>query len=183
MKKDKKIKKFNSWPFQILFLSIGMSMIFSVISELALSKAHLILAVIVISLFIVVSILFDMIGLAVASSSLDTFTAMAARKVRGAKQAIALNKCADKVSSICNDVVGDVCGILAGAGGASILTKITISGDLKQIFVASVVSAIIAGLTIFGKAMFKKLAIMKADNITLSFAKYINIFTRKDKKN
>ena len=122
-----------------------------------------------------------MIGLAVASANLEHFTAMAARKVKGSKQAISLVKSADKVSSILNDVVGDVCGILSGAAGASIVAKIAIdnSGAFLAILVPSLIAAIIAGLTIAGKSAFKAVAIKHANQITLGFAKFVNLFTRK----
>ena len=122
-----------------------------------------------------------MVGLAVASSNIEHFTAMAARKVKGSKQAISLIKNADKVSSVLNDVVGDVCGILSGAAGASIVAKIAIdnAGNCMAILIPSLIAAIIAGLTIFGKAIFKKIAIRHANPITLTFAKFINFFTRK----
>ena len=132
-------------------------------------------------MFIALAILTDMIGLAVASSNIEDFNAMAARKVKGSKQAIALVKNADKVSSVLNDVIGDVCGILSGAAGASIVAKIAIdnSGNFMAILIPSLIAAIIAGLTIFGKALFKKVAIKHANPITLAFAKFINFFTRK----
>ena len=122
-----------------------------------------------------------MIGLAVASSNIEHFTAMASRKVKGSKQAIALVKSADKVSSVLNDVIGDVCGILSGAAGASIVAKIVIDnpGNFKAVLVASLVAAIIAGLTIAGKSVFKKVAIKHANSITLTFARFVNFFTRK----
>ena len=106
---------------------------------------------------------------------------MAARKVKGSKQAIALVKNADKVSSVLNDVIGDVCGILSGAAGASIVAKIAINngGTFISILIPSLIAAIIAGLTIAGKALFKKVAIKHANSITLTFAKVINLFTRK----
>lgn len=169
------------WPLEILIMAIVLSLSFSILSEIVLSKATIIIAIIVIFVFIAVSILFDMIGLAVASCSLEPFTAMAARKVKGSKQAISLIKNADKVSSVCNDVIGDVCGILSGAAGASILTKIALSanGDFMMILIPSLISAIIAGLTIFGKAVFKKFAIKHCNSITLNLAKFLNFFTRK----
>lgn len=182
-KKEKRSKpKTWIWPVKILILSIFLSLGFSLISELVLSKTNIIIAVLVILIFISISILLDMVGLAVASSSLEPFTAMAARKVKGSKQAIALHKNADKVSSICCDVIGDICGILAGAAGASIVTKIALeSTGFLPILISSIVSAIIAGLTIFGKSILKRYAIDNANDVTLKMAKLLNIFTRKDK--
>jgi CBS domain containing-hemolysin-like protein len=122
-----------------------------------------------------------MVGLAVASCTIEPFTAMAARKVKGSRQALSLIKSADKVSSVCNDVIGDVCGILSGAAGASIVAKIIMDaqGDFKVILISSLVASIIAGLTIFGKSIFKKVAIKYCNEITLALAKFINFFTRK----
>ena len=102
-------------------------------------------------------------------------------KVKGSKQAISLVKNADKVSSVLNDVIGDVCGILSGAAGASIVVKIAIdnSGSFMSILIPSLIAAIIAGLTIAGKAIFKSIAIKHSNTITLQFAKFINFFTRR----
>ena len=169
------------WPLIVLILAISLSLCFSLLSELVLNGSAIIVAIIVILVFIALAILTDMIGLAVASANIEHFTAMAARKVKGSKQAIALVKNADKVSSVLNDVIGDVCGILSGAAGASIVAKIAIDngGSFMSILIPSLIAAIIAGLTIAGKSIFKKVAIRHANSITLAFAKLINFFTRK----
>lgn len=179
--KPKPKKKAYLWPLIILVLSVSLSLFFSLLSEIALTKSNIIVASIVIFVFIAVSILFDMIGLAVATCTIEPFTAMAAKKVKGSKQALSLIKNADRVSSICNDVVGDVCGILAGAAGASIVAKIalTSNGDFLTILIPSLISAIIAGLTIYGKAVFKRFAINHCNTITLTLAKFLNFFTKK----
>ena len=181
--KQNKSKNKNTWiwPLIVLILAISLSLSFSLLSELVLSGSALIVAIIVILVFIALAILTDMVGLAVASANIEDFTAMAARKVKGSKQALHLVKSADKVSSVLNDVVGDVCGILSGAAGASIVAKIAIDngGSFMSILIPSLIAAIIAGLTIAGKALFKKVAIKHANTITLHFAKLINIFTRK----
>lgn len=183
--KQKQNKSKNSkkwiWPIIVLIMSVSLSFSFSLLSELVLDGSVIVVAIIVISVFIFLAILTDMIGLAVASANIEDFNAMAARKVKGSKQAISLIKNADKVSSILNDVIGDVCGILSGAAGASIVLKIAVDngGTFMSIIVPSLIAAIIAGLTIAGKAVFKTIAIKYANNITLSFSKFINIFTRK----
>ena len=169
------------WPIIVFILAISLSLLFSIMSEFALTKSTIIIAVIVIFVFIALAILTDMIGLAVASANLEDFNAMAARKVKGSKQALSLVRNADKVSSVLNDVIGDVCGILSGAAGASIVAKIAIenSGNFMAILIPSLIASIIAGLTIGGKAIFKRVAIRHADSITLVFARFINFFTRK----
>ena len=176
-----KNKKTWIWPIIVFILAISLSLLFSIASELVLSKSAVIVAIIVIFVFIALAILTDMIGLAVASANLDHFTAMAARKVKGSKQAISLVKNTDKVSSVLSDVIGDVCSILSGAAGASIVVKIAIdnAGSFISILIPSLIAAFIAGLTIGGKAVFKRIAIRHANTITLNFAKFINFFTRK----
>ena len=179
--KKQKNKDFILWPIKILILALVFSLCFSLISEVALSNTSIVVAIIVILVFVALGIYFDVLGLAVASANIRHFTAMAARKVKGSKQAIILIKNADKVSSVCNDVFGDVCGILAGAAGASIIAKIVLESDKSflSILIPSLVSAVIAGLTIFGKAIFKRYARNNANQITLRLAKFLNFFTRK----
>ena len=169
------------WPIIVLIMAISISFLFSMLSELVLDGSAILVAVAVIFVFIFIAILTDMIGLAVASANIEDFNAMAARKVKGSRQAISLIKNAGKVSSILNDVIGDVCGILSGAAGASIVVKIAIDngGTFMSILIPSLISAIIAGLTIAGKAAFKAVAIKHANSITLGFSRFINFFTRK----
>ncbi len=176
-----KNKKMWIWPIIVLILAVFLSLSFSLLSELILDGSAILVAIIVILVFIALAIITDMIGLAVASANIEDFNAMAARKVKGSKQAIALVKNADKVSSILNDVIGDVCGILSGAAGASIVAKIAIDnwGNFMAILIPSLIAAIIAGLTIGGKAIFKRIAIKHANKITLTFARFLNFFTRK----
>lgn len=182
-KQKKQAKQKNKnwvWPTIAFAMAIVISLAFSMLSEWALSDTTIAVAIVVIVVFIVISIVFDMLGLAVASCNVEDFHAMAARKVKGSKQALSLVKNADRVSSVCNDVIGDVCGILAGAAGAALLTKFALeAGSFMAIFVPSLISAIIAGLTIGGKAMLKKFAIDHATGITLKFAQFLNFFTRK----
>ena len=180
LNKTKKTKTWI-WPLIVLILAISLSLSFSLLSELVLDGSALIISIIVILVFISIAVLTDMIGLAVASANIEHFTAMAARKVKGSKQAIAMVKNADKVSSILSDVIGDVCSILSGAAGASIIAKIAINnyGNFMAILIPSLIAAVIAGITIAGKALFKKIAIKHANKMTLNFAKFINFFTRK----
>ena len=181
--KQNKSKKSNQWiwPIIVLILAVSLSLLFSLLSELVLDGSAIWVAIIVIFVFIFLAILTDMIGLAVASANVEDFNAMAARKVKGSKQAISLVRNAGQVSSVLNDVIGDVCGILSGAAGASIVAKIAIDNgaSFMSILIPSLIAAIIAGITIAGKAVFKKVAIKHANSITLAFAKFINFFTRK----
>ena len=180
----KKVQPWWMWPVKILVITLFLSLSFSVLSEVLLSNVGIVVSVVVILFLLFVGIVADMIGVATTACSLEPFTAMCSRKVRGAKVAMGLVKNAEKVSSICNDVVGDICGILSGAAGASIAVKF-ISENMAnsiQILIAGTVSAVIAGLTIFGKAMCKKYAITHCTKIVLGVGKCFSIFSRRKPK-
>ena len=152
-------------------------------SELSLSKTSLAIAIVVIVVLVALSVVGDMIGVAATATKLEPFRAMASRKVRGANEAIVLVKNAEKVTSIFADILGDICGILAGAAGACIsalLIHKSMSG-IVAIVIASLVSAVIATLTIFGKAAFKKYSIVHCEKIVLVCGKIMSVFHRQNK--
>jgi len=177
-KKSSKFAYWWKWPLIVLLLSFCLSFAFGVVSELALSGAGIIVSIVVIIVFIVISIFSDMVGVAVTAADLSPFRAMASKKVRGAKEGIKLIKNADKVASVCADVIGDICGILSGAAGATV-TIALINDSMNNfvtIVIASLVSAVIAALTIFGKAFFKKYSMKHCEKIILFIGKILSIF-------
>ena len=171
------------WPIKIFFLAVALSLLFSITSEIIMSGAGIVLALLCIIIFISISVITDMIGVAVTACSKEPFIAMASRKVRGAKEALFLIKNADRVASLSADVIGEVCGILSGAAGATVLAYIVANSTSQafEIVMASVVSAIIAGLTIFGKAIIKRYAINNCNKIVLALGKILSVFTKKPK--
>ena len=85
---------------------------------------------------------------------------MAARKVPGAREAISLLRSAERVSSICNDVVGDICGVVSGSASATIAAQILSNFDMSwPQLITLVMSALAAGLTVGGKAVGKSIAV------------------------
>ena len=177
--KENKFKEYFGWPLIVLATSLLLSFSFSFISELALNDANIIIAILVIVVFMIISVITDIIGVAVTAADVNPFRSMSAKKIRGAKEAIILIKNADKVASIIADILGDICSILSGAAGA-VVTAVLIgnSTDLVQtILIASSVSALIAGIIIFGKAIGKKIALDGCDKIVLTLGKLVNIFT------
>ncbi len=184
-KKESKFVKYFRWPLIVLVLSFTLSMAFGVLSEVALDGASIAVAIIVIVIFLIIAIITDMIGVAVTACDEKNFRAMAARKVRGAKEAIMLQKNADRVSSIVADILGDICSILSGAAGAAVSSALIMQSmsDFVGIVIASLVSAVIAALLISGKAFMKKYSMNHADNIILFIGKILSIFhISKDKK-
>ena len=95
------------------------------------------------------------IGLAVATADAAPFHSMAARKVKAGRIAVKLIKNADQVSSFCNDVIGDICGVVSGSTAAAIAIKIaTAEGSLifLNLLICGLVSALTVGLKAIGKA-------------------------------
>ena len=115
-----KKKKRNNWPLIVTILAFTISLLFSFMSESIMPKVGIIVGIMILILFIFIGIIFDMIGVAVTSSNEEPLHAMSSKKIKGAKKAVSFKKNADKVSSFCNDVIGDICGIISGSAGVSV---------------------------------------------------------------
>ena len=107
----KKKKSHVSWVVKIIFWTFAISMVMSIVSDRVLSAVDIFVAFFILLVFIAIGILFDIIGMSVATASEIPFHSMAAKKVTAASQALVLVRNAEKVSNFCNDVVGDICGI------------------------------------------------------------------------
>lgn len=188
-KTESRFKKYFRWPLIVLFLAFTLSMAFGVLSEVALNGANIAVAIVVIIIFLIIAILTDMIGVAITACDVKNYRAMASRKVRGAKEAILLQKKADRVSSIVADILGDICSILSGAAGAAVATALITETmtDFTGVVVSSLVSAVIAALLISGKAFMKRYSLEHADKIILILGKFLSLFhivkNKKKKKN
>lgn len=171
MKNKQNIK----WILLITSLTFVISMIFSYLSETILKKSNIVIELLVLLTVILIGIIFDMIGVAVTTCAEYPFHAMASRKIKGAKTAIKLIKNKDKVSSFCNDVIGDICGIVSGTAGVIIATSIA----KDSIICSLLVTATISSLTIGGKALGKKVAVNKSESITKIVSKILSITEHK----
>ncbi len=170
-----KSKQNIKWILLITSLTFVISMIFSYLSETILKKSNFAIELLVLLTVILIGIIFDMIGVAVTTCAEHPFHAMASRKIKGAKTAIKLIKNKDKVSSFCNDVIGDICGIVSGTAGVIIATSIA----KDSIICSLLVTATISSLTIGGKALGKKVAVNKSENITRIVSKILSIMEHK----
>ncbi len=183
--KNRKVRKnkkaFNFWALQIFFLTFALSLSFSILSQLFLSKSNVYLAFILLSLLIIINILFDIIAIAVTSCSIEPFLSMAAKKVKGSKMAVKLIKNAEKVNNICSDVIGDICGIITGALGASIVLKVFSQGAVNSdtAIISILFASITAALTVGGKAIGKRIALTNNREIIYFVAKVLSFFTKR----
>lgn len=177
---SKKNKNKINWPWilKIILITFIISILFSFISETAIPNLNIFLGVILTLVFILLGVVFDMIGVAVTASDEYIFHSMAAKKVKGAKLAVKFKKNADKLSSFCQDVIGDICGIVSGSTGAVISMKIAEQLNNNSLFITLIVMGIISSLTIGGKAIEKAIAINKSNEILYKFSYFVSFFVK-----
>jgi len=178
-----KKKKRNSWPVKVFFLTFMLAMVFSFFSETTLMGVSVPVAVLFLFLIILIGILFDAVGIAVTFQDITAYTAMASKKIPGAKYAIKLVQNASMVSNICNDVVGDICGIVSGAMGAAIAAKLlSVVSDQYEFLLGIVISSLVAGFTVGGKAVGKIFAVQYSHEIVFFIGKFFSVFSKKERK-
>ena len=162
------------WVVTIFFVTIFISGTITLISDEIMAVSGIAVAFVILLAIVLIGIIFDVIGMAVASADEKPFHSMAARKVPGALEAISLLRNAERVSSICNDVVGDICGVVAGSASATVATQILQNFEFSWPNVVSLIlSALVAGLTVGGKAIGKTFAVNSCTAIVHTVGKMI----------
>ena len=177
--KVKKEKVNVKWIAQIALISFTISFGLSFVSEIAIPNLSVVWGILLTLAFVFIGILFDIVGVAVTGADEKVFHSMNSRQVKGSKVAVLFKKNADKVSSFCCDVIGDICGIVSGASASAVSVGLAATFNWNLLIVSLTVAAVVASLTIGGKACGKSFAINKSDVILYEFAKIISIFYRK----
>lgn len=167
------------WVVTIFLVTIFVSGSISFISDFIMESSSIFVAFLILLAIVMVGIVFDVIGVAVTSADEKPFHSMAARKVPGGLEAIRLLRNAERVSSICNDVVGDICGVVSGAASATIAAQILRNFRFTWPEVISLVmSALVAGVTVGGKAIGKTFAINSCTEIVAGVGRVLYAFGR-----
>ena len=175
-KKKKKIKIEPDWKWIVTAFgtTIGISATMSFLSNEVLSGGGMVLSFVVLLAIVLLGIFFDIIGMSVTAAEEKPFHSMAARKVPEAKIAIWMLRRAERVSSICNDVVGDICGVISGSASAVIAARVVVNmNPTVSSVVQLLMSAVVAGLTVGGKAFGKAIAMHNSTQIIHGAAKMI----------
>lgn len=178
-RRKEKIKKElidKKWVVGIISITFLISFGMSFLSESTIPNLNLVGGIIVALIFIIVGIIFDIIGVSVTVASPQVFHSMNARKVKGANIAVKFKKNNEKVSSFCCDVVGDICGVISGTTSVAIALSLSKTTGFDQFLMTLLVTAIVASLTIGGKAIGKSFAINKCDIILYEFSKIVSYF-------
>ena len=171
------------WVVTVFFVTLVVSGMISLISDEVMASSGLLAAFAILLGIVFLGIIFDIIGMAVATASEKPFHSMAARKVPGAQEAIRLLRNAERVSSICNDVVGDICGVVSGSASATIAALILTHVDtLWPRAVSLGMSALVAGLTVGGKAIGKTIAVNSCTQIVHLVGRILYTLNRLSKK-
>lgn len=151
------------WTF---FLAIGFGFVTQyIMNELQSLVVSFAILMVVISL----GIIFDLVGTAAAAAKVAPLNAKAARKVVGAKRGVYLVKNAEQVANFCNDVAGDISGVVSGTLAAIIVFRLMISLPFEQaeFYLGILLTALVASLTVGGKAWGKIVAINHSTEVIL----------------
>ena len=171
------------WVVTVFLVTLVVSGMISLISDEVMASSGLLAAFAILLGIVFLGIIFDIIGMAVATANEKPFHSMAARKVPGAQEAIRLLRNAERVSSICNDVVGDICGVVSGSASATIAALILAHVDtVWPRAVSLAMSALVAGLTVGGKAIGKTIAVNSCTQIVHLVGRFLYTLNRLKKK-
>lgn len=169
------------WVITIVIWTFVISATMQTVQSGLMTKVNLVIAFIMLFSFVLIGIIFDIVGVASTSASEVPFHSLSSRKIRGAKEAVRLIRSADKVSNFCNDVIGDIAGIVSGSACSAIVVMLAKDGG--DTFVLSIIlTALVAAVTVGGKAIGKSVAISKSNSIIFTVGKIISFIKPQKKK-
>ena len=173
-------KKFSpSWLIVTVALTFCLSAAISFLTASRLQDVTLTVAFILLFVIIFIGILFDIIGTAVTAASDAPLHAMASNRVRGARYAVKLIKHSEKAANVCNDVIGDICGVISGSIGTPIVGDLALSHSFNLPLTSVLAAALISALTVGGKAAGKTFAITNCNAIVFFVGRLLYLFGRK----
>lgn len=137
------------------------------------------LGIFIVILIVFIGAFFDMIGVAAAAAVEPPFHAMAAKKLFGAKFAVKIVRNAERVASICSDVIGDIAGVLSGATALAVGEQMGLTFGLHGWGAEGMsigLTVLATALTIGAKACGKTLAVYFPTKIILFAAMTVESF-------
>ncbi len=170
------------WVVTAFLSSLVISIILSLLSSEVLEIVPIIASVLILFAFVAIGVIFDIVGLAVSTANEKPFHSMAAQKIIAGKIGISLIKRADQVSSFCNDVIGDICGVVSGSAAATVAIRLAMIIGLNSLWVNLVLCGLVSAMTVGCKAIGKALGLNYSVEVVTIVAKIISVFSRKNKK-
>lgn len=164
------MKKSLKWSSGIAVITLVLAALFSIVSTFLLGDATWAVGMMIVFFIILIGVVFDIIGVAATAADEKPFHAMAAKRVHGSRQSIFITRNADRVANFCNDVVGDISGIVSGTAAAVVVIELTVQlgfGEKSgfQNVVSILFTSVVAAVTVGGKAFGKTFAIRYATDI------------------
>lgn len=169
-------KKHILWGFFITIISFILSIIILFASTSIFKVILPQLAALIVLGIILIGVISDVVGMAVTAADEIPFHSMSSKKIRGAHESIMLLRNAPRVSSFCNDVVGDICSVVSGAAGTAIVYRV-FTNSAQISFIEVIVGAFIAALTVGGKGFAKNIGINNANYIVFKVGRIISLFS------
>ncbi|WP_078545835.1 hypothetical protein [Litchfieldia alkalitelluris] len=180
------IRESINWSLGIAVITFVLAAIFTIVSTFALSGLTWAVGTLVVLIIVLIGIFFDMLGIAATAADEVPFHAMASKKVNGSKSAIHIVRNADRFASFCNDVIGDISGIISGTATAIVVLQLTVStqhteGSVFHYVVSVVFTSLVAALTVGGKAIGKSMAIRFSTEIIFQVGRIFHFIENKFK--
>jgi hypothetical protein len=127
----------------------------------------------------------DGLGVASARAKEGPLLSMASRRIIGAREALWFVRNAAKVSSVCNDVLGDVAATISGALAVAVSFSVQAAyPDISWLLATSAAVGVASALSVGGKALFKPVALKYAESMILFLGRaryYVNRAFRRTK--
>lgn len=170
-------KNRRRWISKIIIWTFFLSLFFNGVSQSLMEGLGFIGSLVILLFIILTGVAFDIVGVAATAAKMAPLNAQGAKKVSGAKQALNLARNSQQVASFCNDVVGDICGILSGSAAAAIVFNLPFK-NVSQRYIIIATMAVVASLTVGGKGLGKNLAINYSTEILMFAGKIIGFFQK-----
>ena len=166
------------WTVKAFLLSLVISVLLALASNELLININIAASLLILVFFVIVGVLFDVIGIAVTKAEEKSFHSMAAHKVKAGRVAIDLIRSADMVASICNDLIGDISGVVSGAVAAAIAVRLFTSNDYS-FWLSALLTGLVTAFTVGSKAAGKGIALKYSNQIVYAVARVAGVFVKK----
>lgn len=172
-------KKINyNWVITITIITFFVAVVLGYASLVMMNLVSLFWAILILLVIVFMGVFFDLLGIAVTAADETPFHSMASSRVAGSKESILIIRNAGAVANFFNDVIGDIAGIISGSASAAIIVKLNTNGTIGTTMVSILLTAIIAGITVGGKAVGKEIALRHANYIVYQIGRILTLIRR-----
>ncbi len=168
-----------SWIIRMTLGTFVMAFLFGVLTQTIFQRdIKLVTALLILFVVVFIGVIFDTIGTAAAAATISPLNAKAARRVEGARKGVELVRNADRVANFCNDVVGDITGIISGGIAAVIVYRLIAHTEGADLYLRIILTALVAAVTVGGKAWGKYFALRRSTEIILKIGLILTRFEK-----